>query len=263
MFSFALIAGTKFQKQHTELVRWDLAVCASAPVRALAAWDPAKLTTLHLVDANLTEFHVGALVGLRDLSLARNAIASTLGRGLEALPKLRRLNLAGNRLASHKMLRPLPLCAALLSLTLSDNRELGEYRALVIFLTRHLAGTNRAAGLQEVDGKPVALSERIAAVAQFDKKKHVAAFALETQLVNYLGRAQLRDAKYMAAGNHFLVFSFLFDSYLFVMNEKKNKKKKRKKKNILDVILLFCKKFLFDFSLMCYILFNIEYSSSA
>ena len=177
-------AGTKFQRSRLELVRWDLAVCDSPALRQMTTkWQADLLTTLHLVDAKLTEFHVGCMVGLRDLNLARNEIASTLNAGLEVPPKLKRINLSSNRITSHKMFKPLPLCASLLSLSLKDNREgskaLANYRALVIFTTRHLAGTNRANGLQELDGKPVSIKERVDAVSQFEKKKKdVAAFAV-------------------------------------------------------------------------------------
>ena len=149
-----------------------------------------------------------------NLNLSRNLISSTLNSGLEALPKLKRINLSSNRITSHKMFKPLPLCASLLSLSLKDNRDgskaLSSYRLLVIFMTRHLAGTNRANGIQELDGKPVSIKERIDAVAQFEKKKNFAAFAFETQLVNYLGRAQLRDSKFMEAGNHQMTYFFEF-----------------------------------------------------
>ena len=195
-------AGTSFQKKHIDLVHWDLRVCESEPVRAMREWQPAALVTLTLVDVGLTEFHVGALVGLRDLNLSKNAISSTLGCGLELPPKLRRVNLAGNRIVSTKMLEPFPLCASLLAVALRDNRdgakELAGYRELLIYMTRYLAGSNRASGLQEVDGKPIAIKERVAAVAMFGKKKDLPAFAFETHVVNYIGRAQMRDANYVA-----------------------------------------------------------------
>jgi Leucine-rich repeat (LRR) protein len=195
-------AGNSFQKKRIELVHWDLRVCESASVRAMREWQPAALTSLALVDMGLTEFHVGALVGLRDLNLSKNAIASTVGCGLEALPKLRRVNLAANRLSSSKMLEPFPLCASLMSVALRDNRdgskELGNYRALLIYMTRYLAGSNRASGLQEIDGKPIAIKERVAAMTSYGNKKDLPAFTFETHVVNYIGRAQMRDANYVA-----------------------------------------------------------------
>jgi hypothetical protein len=100
------------------------------------------------------------------------------------------------------MLEPFPLCASLMSVALRDNRdgskELGNYRALLIYMTRYLAGSNRASGLQEIDGKPIAIKERVAAMTAYGKKKDVPAFAFETHVVNYIGRAQMRDANYVA-----------------------------------------------------------------
>lgn len=76
--------------------------------------------------------------------------------GLEVPPKLRRIDLRGNKLTSTKMLRPFSLTMGLQSLWLSDNgdgkSQLTNYRSLIVYMTRYLPGTNRASGIQELDG---------------------------------------------------------------------------------------------------------------
>jgi hypothetical protein len=62
------------------------------------------------------------------------------------------VDLSYNRIASHKMLRVFELTAGLTSLTLAHNvdgkQALANYRAPIIYITRYLAGSNRAPGLQ-------------------------------------------------------------------------------------------------------------------
>jgi hypothetical protein len=54
-------------------------------------------------------------------------------------------------------------------LWLHDNPGLGpaaSYRLSVIYITRHLPGTNRRAGLLELDGKVISLEERVSATVK-------------------------------------------------------------------------------------------------
>lgn len=61
---------------------------------------------------------------------------------------------------------------SLRSVLLDGNKELGNYRPLVIAITKNLKGDNRFPGLIEVDGVVITIEEKIAAICSFEKKEN-------------------------------------------------------------------------------------------
>ena len=100
------------------MVHWDLRVCDAPELKAMKQWQPEALTSLRLSGCvhskkrkkkcwnavifffpqGLVEFHIGSMLGLRDLDLSKNNISNILNCGLEMPPKLRRINLSHNKM---------------------------------------------------------------------------------------------------------------------------------------------------------------------
>lgn len=70
-------------------------------------WAPETITTIELVNCNLTIFHVGDMKNLLNLNLSGNKITDIRGNGLEHLLKLKVLNLKDNLISKKENLKAL------------------------------------------------------------------------------------------------------------------------------------------------------------
>jgi hypothetical protein len=160
-------------------MRWDLTFSQFVPeMKEMHSWNPSIITHLALPNMKLNSFHVGTLTSLVELDLSNNLITMLLGTGIEQCTHLVRANVSNNRITKKSNFKVFEFNPSLLYLNLEGNRdaldatrELSDYRALVIFTTRNLKGTNRCTGLIELDNNLISMEERIAAVERYGKKK--------------------------------------------------------------------------------------------
>jgi Leucine-rich repeat (LRR) protein len=159
--------GSKEMKQRLGYLKWDWCICAAALQLNLPKWDPQAITKLTLVSVGLSEIHVGNFRALRFLDVSKNEIATLQHAGLEYCDVLAEINLAENQLTAKDEFSVFPMIPSLLKVTLRGNNFESGYRRRLIYECINLRGTNRALGLQEIDGEPVTLLERIEALRKY------------------------------------------------------------------------------------------------
>lgn len=81
--------------------------------------------------------------------------------------------------------------------------SLEDYRAVVIYITRNLPGTNRSTGIVELDGNPISADERVAAVQLLSKNKvDPQIFRWNLALMDYYGHRQVRSPDFLSQVKH-------------------------------------------------------------
>jgi Leucine-rich repeat (LRR) protein len=199
--------GSKGQKKDVDFMRWDLAISNLPELKDMQVWRPEKLTKLSLQNCRLTEFHVGTLTNLEELDLSHNQISELLGSGVEQLQLVQKISFSHNKIVNKKQLAVFEFPARLRSLHLEGNRDqqkdLSNYRSLVIYITRNLKGTNRCTGLLDLDGSPISLEERINAVTEHGKKKTDGQLhRWNLALMDYYGHQQMRTPNFLSHIRH-------------------------------------------------------------
>ncbi|CEO96342.1 hypothetical protein PBRA_005013, partial [Plasmodiophora brassicae] len=155
---------------------------------------PGAITEMNLANCGLTLVSLYSFVNLTTLVLKNNMLTSIEKCGFEKLQMLKRLDLSNNLLEKSRNYNNLNVLAALSSLQdlrLVGNKGLKTYKTNVIFITRHLPGTNRAIGLLTLDDEEISVEDRVAAIATIGKKKDAQAARWRLNLIKEFGHQQV------------------------------------------------------------------------
>eukprot|EP00762_Andalucia_godoyi_P000547 ANDGO_05240.mRNA.1 Leucine-rich repeats and immunoglobulin-like domains protein sma-10 len=187
--------GAKDMRQQIGFLKWDWCICAAALQLNLPKWDPLAITKLTLMSVGLSEIHVGNFRALRFLDVSKNEIATLEHSGLEYCDSLVEINLAENLLSSKEEFSVFPLVPSLQKVWLAGNKyDPQVYRRKLLYECINLRGSNRALGLQEIDGIPVTHAERVDALRKYSglPDDRVDLLAWSYVLIAEFGHFQLR-----------------------------------------------------------------------
>jgi Leucine-rich repeat (LRR) protein len=184
--------GTIQQKNQFSYMKWDWTINFLCDRMRLLEWKSDKFTYLNLKQANLKEFHVGVFPNLKKLNLSNNQIISLQRSGLERCSKLVELDFSYNQISSEQSLDVLKYCPKLRNVTANDNPLPDDYELYIVFHTSSLRGTNRCPGLQQLNGKDVALQLRTRAVMKYGTQEQIQKLQWYYALINNYGHFQLR-----------------------------------------------------------------------
>ena len=200
--------GTPQSRQIFSFLKFDERMNVICEYMKLEAWTPENITSLDLVNAKLSEIHVGPMVNLKVLKVAFNFLTTLSGCGLERLDKLRELDVSSNSLADEKCLTALSYIPSLRSLMIKDNpiftnesseNEIEELDSkmwlYIVYLTINLKGDNRNVGLLTIDDVPITVDDRLKSIKLFSSSvsdDDLRKLRWNYSLINYFGHNQLR-----------------------------------------------------------------------
>lgn len=142
---------------------WRFEVCARAFMRRVSATHFASLVELDLGGCGLAWVHVAQMHSLVRLGLRGNRLESLRGMGLEHAGRIADLDVANNRL-DKASIRVFAGMRALIRLKCAGNPGLQEHYPRILYETRASLGTLAFRGLAELDGRPVSVDDRLAAL---------------------------------------------------------------------------------------------------